>query len=178
MLTFCIAVIFNLQNTLNQLNRRKQRNIKAVADAKLLSGRHIGMQCIGYVPQIYRFCALSPTQDFQNFCLEKKTPGCTNALMQMGMRTIISPFPTYKYMCSCLLSIHYLSLMSIHLALFQEGYSIHCSYKRKNIHRAATASLTDKSYKRSHIQPDNQKHHPETHPVTHRPLCNWLIIKM
>lgn len=179
MFTFCIAVISNPHNTLNQLNKKKQRNNKAVADAKLLSGRHTGMQAIWIcTPDLQCLCIKSKKRT----CIIsawKKIPGCMNALMQMGMHTITFLFPTYKCMCSCFLSMHYLSLMNVNLTLCREGYSIHCSYKRRNIHIAATASLTDKSYKKkSYLARQSEIPPTDVHSVTHRALCNWLVIKM
>lgn len=69
MFTVCIAVISSLHNTLNQLNRKKHRYIKAVVDAKLLSGR----QCIWIRIHIYTFCALSPTGLAEFLCGKKNT---------------------------------------------------------------------------------------------------------
>lgn len=56
--------------------------------------RTLALSKYGYVPQIYRFCALSPTSDLHNLCMGKKIPERTNVLVLMDMHTVIFLFST------------------------------------------------------------------------------------
>lgn len=73
MFTFCVAVISNPHNTLNQLNKKNRGIIKLLQMPNFCLEGTLACRLYGYVPQIYSVCALSPTKDLYNFCMEKNT---------------------------------------------------------------------------------------------------------